>query len=76
VDDTGPGIPAEEWELVFEEYHQVTAADAERGAGLGLYIARRLVEMHEGRIFVTAKEGPGTRIQVSLPMAVRDAAPA
>jgi signal transduction histidine kinase/energy-coupling factor transporter ATP-binding protein EcfA2 len=70
VDDTGPGIPVEARDKVFDEYYQVEAAHMEKGAGLGLYIARRLVEMHEGRIAVVDKEGPGTRIEVVLPGAL------
>lgn len=70
VDDTGPGIPIKEREKVFEEYHQVesTPTRAEKGAGLGLYIAKKFVEMHEGRTAVVDKEGPGTRIEVIMPM--------
>jgi len=67
VDDTGPGIPVEEWERVFEEYHQVESIYAEKGSGLGLYIVRRLVEMQGGWVAVVAKEGPGARLQVTLP---------
>jgi signal transduction histidine kinase len=67
VDDTGPGIPPAERERVFLEYHQVESAHAEKGAGLGLYIAKRLVEMHDGRIAVVAKSGSGTRVVVTLP---------
>ena len=69
VDDTGIGIPVDEWERVFEEYHQVssTPAQPEKGAGLGLYIAKRLTEMHKGRIAVAEKTGPGARIEVAFP---------
>jgi signal transduction histidine kinase len=67
VDDTGPGIPVEARDKVFDEYFQVEAAHMEKGAGLGLYIARRLVEMHGGRIAVVDKAGPGARIEVVLP---------
>lgn len=69
VDDTGPGIPVEEREKVFEEYHQIgsTPTRTEKGAGLGLYIAKKFVGMHGGRVAVVDKEGPGTRIEVILP---------
>jgi K+-sensing histidine kinase KdpD len=66
VDDTGVGIPVEEWQNVFEEYYQVESVHALKGAGLGLYISRRLVEMHEGSIAVVSKEGPGTRVEMML----------
>jgi signal transduction histidine kinase len=68
VDDTGPGIPPEQRELIFEEYHQIDPAHAERGSGLGLFIARRLVEMHGGSISVVNKEGAGARFQVIVPI--------
>ena len=69
VDDTGLGIPVEEREKVFKEYHQVESIPtrAEKGAGLGLYIARKFVEMHDGHIAVVNKAGPGTRIELIVP---------
>ncbi len=67
VDDTGPGIPTELREKVFEEYFQVRAEDATMGTGLGLYIARRVAEMHGGRLAVLDKEGPGARFELLLP---------
>jgi signal transduction histidine kinase len=66
VDDTGPGIPEEERERIFEEYHQVSTTYTEQGAGLGLYIAKRLVEMHSGRIQVVDKKTAGARLEVTL----------
>jgi signal transduction histidine kinase len=67
VDDAGPGIPAELREKVFEEYFQARAEDAAKGTGLGLYIARRLAEMHGGRLAAVDKEGPGARLELVLP---------
>jgi GAF domain-containing protein len=69
IDDTGPGIRIEEREKVFDEYHQLesTPIRAEKGAGLGLYIAKKFVRMHEGRIAIVDKEGPGTRVEVVIP---------
>lgn len=69
VDDTGAGIPVEERERVFDEYYQVESSPirVEKGAGLGLYIAKKFVKMHKGRLDVVDKEGPGTRIKVILP---------
>ncbi len=48
VADTGPGIPSDEREAVFTEFHQGTAAAPGRGTGLGLPLARRFVELHGG----------------------------
>jgi len=72
VDDTGPGIPPEHWEKVFELYFQVRPEDQEAGAGLGLYIVRRLVHMLQGTVAVTPKAEPGTRIEVVLPPDAQD----
>jgi signal transduction histidine kinase len=52
VADTGPGIPAEHQARIFEQFHQVDSSNtkAKGGTGLGLAIAKRIVEMHGGRI--------------------------
>jgi signal transduction histidine kinase len=70
VRDTGEGIPEEEVEAIFEKFHQVggTAA-ARRGAGLGLTIAKRLVELHGGRIWVESEVGKGSEFRFTLPAA-------
>ena len=62
VGDTGIGIPASELESVFDEFHQVgTTGTAKEGAGLGLAITRRLVELHGGTIVVESTVGEGSR---------------
>jgi adenylate cyclase len=66
VKDTGIGIPIEERECIFEEYQHGSSDQANQGAGLGLYIARRLVEIHGGRIRVVDKEAPGACLEVIL----------
>ena len=69
VADTGPGIPAGELEQIFEKFHQVgEATESYRGAGIGLSIARRLVEMHGGAIRVASEEGRGSRFTLVLPV--------
>jgi signal transduction histidine kinase len=73
VADEGPGIPAEEAERVFERFYRPDAArsrgDARKGggAGLGLSIARWIVELHGGTIHVEPGEPHGTRMVVELP---------
>ena len=64
IDDSGPGIPAEQLPVVFERF--VTTADT-GGTGLGLAIARRLVEAHGGTIDAGATPTGGTRIRFQLP---------
>ena len=69
VGDTGIGIAAEHHELVFREFAQVDASASRRhhGTGLGLTIARKLVELHRGRIWVESELGRGSRFFFTLP---------
>ncbi len=66
VADDGPGIPAEHQARIFERYYQVTPAQG-GGAGLGLHIARRLVEAHGGRLSLASAPGRGTAFTLVLP---------
>jgi signal transduction histidine kinase len=72
VRDTGVGIPQDQLERVFEEFHQVEDHMTRRhgGMGLGLSIARALVEAHNGRIWAES-DGPGrgSTFYISLPLA-------
>ena len=67
VADTGPGIPGDMLELVFERFWQV-GADDRRGLGLGLYISRCIVEAHGGTIWAESKVGEGSRLSFTLPL--------
>jgi signal transduction histidine kinase len=67
VTDTGPGIPPEALPRVFDPYFTTKA----RGLGLGLAIARRIVEEHGGTIEVESQPGRGTRFRVVLPWGER-----
>jgi signal transduction histidine kinase len=69
VVDEGPGIPADELERVFERFYRSDRARSgdEGGAGLGLAIARWIVELHEGTITATAAKPYGCRVIVELP---------
>ncbi|HZP45936.1 MAG TPA: ATP-binding protein [Candidatus Binataceae bacterium] len=70
VRDTGPGIPPEIRERLFERYAQWNVNGAEPGsAGLGLAIAKEIVDAHGGRIFVASEPGQGTAFTVELPRA-------
>jgi len=72
VEDTGPGIPPEEQERIFAEFEQATVtrtAGRPEGAGLGLTLARRFVEMHGGRLWVESEAGRGSRFILRLPAA-------
>lgn len=67
VRDQGRGIPADLRESVFGRFRQVDAEDRHRGSGLGLSIARSLVEQHGGRIWVTDADGGGSDFRFTLP---------
>ncbi len=71
VEDTGTGIPADELPLVFERLHRVdpSRSRATGGAGLGLTIAKRLVEAQSGTIGVDSEVGSGSRFVITLPRA-------
>jgi signal transduction histidine kinase len=71
VSDTGEGIPAEDLPHIFERFYRVdkSRARATGGSGLGLTIAKRLVEAHGGAITVQSKVGEGSRFSFTLPIA-------
>jgi len=71
VGDTGIGIAPEHHDLIFLEFAQVDASASRRhhGTGLGLTIARKLVELHGGRIWVESSLGFGSRFYFTLPLA-------
>ena len=66
VSDTGVGIPTDSLETVFERFRQVNANDR-RGVGLGLYIAKCIVQAHGGRIWAESKTGEGSTFCFTLP---------
>ena len=69
IQDEGPGIAAEHLPRIFEKsYRGVSGPNAPSGSGLGLYIARRLVELHGGRIWVESQPGSGSRFTFTLPL--------
>lgn len=69
VGDTGIGIAPDHHELVFREFAQVDASPSRQhhGTGLGLTIARKLVELHGGRIWLESQLGQGTRFFFTVP---------
>jgi signal transduction histidine kinase len=69
VRDHGPGVPPQERERIFGrfEYAETRGDDTGRGLGLGLYVAREIVEAHGGRLTVKSPPGGGAAFEVELP---------
>ncbi|MHC5756808.1 hybrid sensor histidine kinase/response regulator [Nostoc sp.] len=65
IADTGPGIPPEEQATIFERFRQ--GSHKTSGSGLGLYLARRIVEAHQGIILLNSELGKGSVFIVLLP---------
>jgi two-component system sensor histidine kinase BaeS len=72
VADTGPGIAAEHRPHIFEKYYQVERSRS-LGAGLGLAIAKEMVEAHGGTIELEDRDGPGATFRVYLPLQMEPA---
>jgi len=68
IQDHGPGIPREDLERIFEPYWSGKNHRA-IGSGLGLFISKAIIEAHGGRIWIESKQGVGTRVSFTLPMA-------
>jgi two-component system, NtrC family, sensor kinase len=72
VRDTGPGIAEADQEKIFEEFQQSdsTKTKAKGGTGLGLSIAKRIIEMHGGRLWVESSLGEGSTFSFTVPLRV------
>jgi signal transduction histidine kinase len=69
IADTGPGIPDDAIEHVFERYWQAPRSKRRTGSGLGLYIAKGIVEAHGGRIWVDRAQTGGAMFRFTIPCA-------
>jgi signal transduction histidine kinase len=69
VSDEGVGVPLDQREAVFDRFHQAHGGRHLSGMGLGLFIAREIVELHGGTVRVEEPEGGGARFVVLLPPA-------
>ncbi|KYK32130.1 MAG: hypothetical protein AYK19_15930 [Theionarchaea archaeon DG-70-1] len=68
VEDTGIGIAEEDQKVIFEKFRQVHEGTTKEfgGTGLGLSVAKELVELHGGRIWVESESGKGSRFSFSV----------
>jgi signal transduction histidine kinase len=69
VADDGPGIPEEDQPHLFERFYRPKTESGRRtqGSGLGLPIAKAMVELHGGRIWVESRPGSGATFRIALP---------
>jgi signal transduction histidine kinase len=74
IEDTGPGIAAEDLPRIFEWFYRSASArlSERKGSGLGLAIVRNIVEAHGGSVAIESKPGRGTAVTVELPGYVTD----
>jgi two-component system, OmpR family, sensor kinase len=67
IEDHGIGIPEKECHRVFEHYYRASNTSGIPGSGVGLYVAKTLIDLHHGSIAVDSREGEGSRFEVRLP---------
>lgn len=74
VQDSGIGIPKQDQKRIFEKFEQVSLASPQgvSSTGLGLTIAKEIVELHGGRIWVDSSEGEGSRFTFAIPQRLKD----
>lgn len=65
VRDSGPGIPAEQQQRIFDRFYQIN--ESHSGSGIGLSIVRRIVELHQGTITLRSEPGSYTEFRITLP---------
>ena len=76
ISDAGVGIPEEERERIFEPFYRIsteTVPATTSGVGLGLFVSRQIVDMHQGQIAAEAAPGGGSRFVITLPVYVQAA---
>jgi signal transduction histidine kinase len=69
ISDSGPGIASEDLPHIFDPYYSASGKHQKTGTGLGLYIAKGIVDAHGGTIRCTSEPGVGTTFNITLPLA-------
>lgn len=72
VEDRGPGIPAHELDLVYGKYFRGSRAGGVSGSGIGLYLVRRIIDQHNGRITLSNRPQGGTSATIVLPLPTQE----
>lgn len=67
VEDTGPGVPEEELEKLFQRFYRGEASDQAEGVGVGLYLVRQIAQGQGGYVKAFSKPGRGTKFSLFLP---------
>ena len=77
VRDTGIGMETEKIPLMFEPFRQVDSALSRKyeGTGLGLYLVKKLIELHQGEVKIVSALGNGTSVSIAFPASRNIAAP-
>ena len=68
ISDTGIGIAEENLNKIFDRFYQVDSLDNQKGTGIGLALAKSIIEAHKGKIGARSREGKGTTFVVELPL--------
>ena len=69
VSDSGVGISPSDQQKIFDMFENGTSTHtAKKGAGLGLPLVKRLIELHQGQVFITSKVNEGTQVIFHLPI--------
>ncbi len=71
VIDSGPGIPDDEMATLFDKYRRASTSRGQNGSGLGLYVSRKIIEAHGGRVGVESRRESGSRFFFELPVTAR-----
>lgn len=72
IQDSGPGIPVEEKQRIFDKYTRLHPVEGPKGIGLGLAFCKLAIDAHGGRIWVESKEGKGACFFLTLPIATQE----